>query len=255
MKTISKIMQLAGYIGLSVGLVAVTAVPTFAVPAVTTGTSSASCTRIAALGSTTNTTIAGHVATMNANFTSRLSDIANRDTAIDQKVTAARIKTADNFNTKITNLEAKTGFTVTQETAIKTFATSMQTAEKTRETAVDAARASYRVDLISLVKTHQAALITATTTYQTAVTLAFTTANTNCGDGTATTTLKATVKAARDTYKTARTDAKITTEIKALIATRSAAIESANSNFKNTAATYRATLLAVLRPTTSKTNS
>jgi hypothetical protein len=255
MKTISKIIQFAGSIGLAIGLVAVTAVPTFAVNDANNGASSASCTRIATLSSSTNTTIAGHAATMYADFANRLSGIANRDTVIDQKVAAARTISAGNFSTKISNLEAKTGFTVTQETAIKTFATNMQMAETTRETAIDAARASYRINLISLVKTHQAALRTATTTYQAAVSAAFVTASTQCGDGSASATLKATVKAGRDTFKTARADAKITTEIKALITTRNTAIESANADFKKAATTYKATLSAVLRPTDSKTNS
>ena len=255
MKTISKIIQFTGSIGLAIGLVAVTAVPTFAVNTINNGASSASCTRIATLGNNTNTTIAGHAATMYADFANRLSGIANRDTVIDQKVTTSRTTSAGNFNTKISNLEAKTGFTVTQEMAIKTFATNMQTAEKTRETAVDAARASYRINLINLVKTHQAALRTATTTYQATVTAAFATASSQCSDGTASATLKATVKAARDTFKTARADTKITTEIKALITTRNTAIESANADFKKAVATYKATLSAVLRPTDSKTNS
>lgn len=254
MKIISKFIQVASSIGLTVGLVAMSAPPTFAVPANTTETSSASCTKITALGTKTNATISSHVATMRADFAKRLADIASRDTTTDQKVAAARTMGTEKFANKSTDLESRAGLTAVQQAAIKTYVTNMQMAEKTRETAIDAARATYRTGLLTAVQAHQTKLTAATTAYQAAVATAFTTASAQCSDSGATATLKTAVKAARETFKTARTDAKVSTDIKALNMSREEAIKAANADFKKAATTYRATLSAVLETTTPKTN-
>lgn len=251
MKTISKIITLAGSIGLAVGLMTVSSLPTYAVE----GRSSDVCTHIATMSDSTSGTIAGYVIKMNDNFKVRLANIANRTTTLDPKVDAARTKAAQTFDTQATALESKTGVTATQKTAIETFVTNMKAAEKTRETAVDAARTTYRTDLTAAVKTHQASLTAAVTAYQTSVATAFATAGANCGDATASTTLKAAIKTAKDTLKTAQSDAKITANIKALMTTRNAAIKSANETFIAAAASYKTTLLEALKPTTSSTNS
>jgi hypothetical protein len=252
MKTISSIIKFTGSIGLMVGITMLSTVPTFAM---NTATTSAACTRIATLGDMTSATIAGHIATMNDDFTTRLTNIANRSTTIDPKIDTARTKSTAAFDAKITSLESPANLTTAQKAAIQAYSASMHTAETTREAAIDAARTTYRTDLLTTVKAHQTALTTATTTYQTSVAAAFTTAGVNCGDGTATATLKTSVKSAKDTFKTARTDAKVTTDIKALMTTRNTAIAAADATFTKDAAAYTATLSAILSTTTSTTNS
>ena len=254
MKIISKFIQVASSIGLTVGLVAMSTAPAFAVSANTTETSSASCTKITTLGTKANATISSHVATMRADFAKRLADIASRDTTTDQKVAAARTTGTEKFTTKTTDLDSRAGLTAVQQTAIKTYVTSMQMAEKTRETAIDAARATYRTNLLAAVQAHQTKLTAATTAYQAAVATAFTTASAQCGDSGATATLKTTVKAAREAFKAARTDAKVSSDIKALNTSREEAIKAANADFRKAATTYRTTLSAILETKNPKTN-
>lgn len=253
MKTISNIIKFAGSTGLLVGLLIISTLPAYAVPA--TENTSGACTRIATLGDTSNATISGHIATMNNDFAARTANIANRSTTIDPKVDATRAKATQTFDTKITKIEAQTGLTAVQKTALETYLTNMHTAETTREAAVDAARTTYRTDLVTTVKTHQTNLTAAITTYQNSVSAAFTTAGANCGDGTAMATLKTSVKAARDTLKTARTDTKVAATIHTLITTRNTAIQAADTNFTQSAATYTSTLSAILEATPATTNS
>lgn len=253
MKTVSKIIQLAGSIGLIVGLVAVVSVPTYAVTG--DGTSSAACTRIATLGDTSSATIAGHIVTMNSDFAARINTIASRETGVDASIATARTTSAESFDTKVAHLSAIAGLTPAQKIAVTTFSDNMHNAETARETAVDAARATYRTGLTAAVNTHQTNLAAATTAYQTAVASAFTTAETNCGDGTATATLKTAITSAKATFKTSRDDANVTTNIKALMTTRNTAIASADADFVTAAAGYTKTLVAALETTTSTTNS
>ncbi|MDB5160495.1 MAG: surface antigen [Candidatus Saccharibacteria bacterium] len=252
MKTVSRILKFVGSTGLVVSLVVVSSVPTHAV---TNTNLLATCNRISSLSDTSDVAIKTKVTSMNADFTTRLTNIADRTTTIDPKVDEARAKATAAFDAKVTALQEKTGLTAIQKAAIKTYAVNMNAAEKTRETAVDAARTTYRTALTSVVTTHQTSLTNATTTYQTSVTNAFATATAHCADSTAISNLKTSVKAARDIFKSTRTDAKVTTDIKALMATRDAAIKAADANFTKATATYTATLSAVLDTTSSTTNA
>lgn len=254
-KTVSKIIKIASSIGLAAVLLALPSAPTFAVSGTT---NAAACTRITTLSDTESAIVAGHIASMNDDFATRLTNIANRSTTIDPKVDAARAKAITEFDTKTTKIETQSGLTTDQKVAIATYTSSMHTAEVARETAIDATRVTYRTDLMTLVKTHQANLVTATTTYQTAVSAAFTAAGINCGDGTATATLRTSVKSAKDTFKTARSDTKISTNIKTLMTTRDAAIATADATFTKDTATYTAILSTVLDAapaTTTTTNT
>jgi hypothetical protein len=252
MKTVSRILKFAGSTGLTVSLFVVSSVPAYAV---TDTNLLATCTHIATLSDTSTVAIKTKITSMNTDFATRLANIANRTTTIDPKVDEARAKATATFDAKVTALQAKSGLTAEQKAAIETYAVTMNAAEKTRETAVDAARTTYRSSLTEVVTAHQTSLTNATTIYQTSVANAFATATTHCGDGTAISNLKTSVKAARDVFKSTRADTKVTTDIKALMATRDAAIKAADADFTKAAATYTATLSAVLDTTSSTTNT
>lgn len=252
MKTISNILKLVGSAGLMIGLVAVSTVQTHAVSDTALA---ATCNRIATLSGTSSFAIKTKISSMNADFTNRLTNIAGRTTTIDPKINTARAKATAAFDEKIAKMEARSGLTAAQKTAIEAYASSMRAAEKTREAAVDAARTTYRSALTNVVTAHQTSLTSATKTYQTTVAHAFATAAAHCGDGTAVSNLKVTVKAARDALKLARTDAKVSTDIKALMATRDAAIKAADADFAKIVATYAETLSGTIRTASSTTNA
>lgn len=232
--------------GLTIVATFITTTPSGAV----TGTG-ASCTRITTLQSTTQATIATHIATMKTDFATRLTGISTRETTVDQSVATARANISTKFAAKVKELEAQAGLTPVQLTAIDAYKADMIKAEATREAAVDAARSAYRTSLAAEVQTHQTSLSSDVAAYQTAVTTAFTTAVANCGDGTALATLRSDVKTAHQTLETARKADKVTTDIKAFATTRNDAIKAADTAFATSAAAYTATLTTILEAVTN----
>ena len=253
MKTISSKAIATGVASLLM-VISATA-PAFAVGGTTTttntGGTNAVCTRVATIMSTNEANLAAHIASMNDNFKARLTKMTADKTAIDQKVITERTNAQNQFEQRITEMEAKSGLTDAQKQAISTFKTNMETAEATREAAVDSARDTYRTALMTQVQNHQQALTSDVNAYQVAVQSAFATATQNCGDGTAITTLRAAVKTARGTLSSQRDSAKIASEIKTLAATRNAAIKAANDAFRSAVSTYTAELTTALGATTS----
>jgi hypothetical protein len=209
------------------------------------------CARVATLTSTKQAAVAIRVATMQTNFSARLTKIVSDKAVIDQKIATARANASQQFNSKVQKLEAKTGLTDTQKQAIETYQTDMQQAEKTRELAIDTARQTYRGELLSTVTNQQKALSTAVDTYQSTVSEAFSAASANCATKPNDTmpTLRASIQSARTTLTNLETSLKNTSEIKQLITTRDSAIKDDNGVFAKSIATYTSTLTSALQST------
>jgi hypothetical protein len=186
---------------------------------------------------------------MQTDFTNRISTVGANQAKVDTTVAADRAKITANFEAKVQVLEAEAGLTKAQLAAITLYATNMKAAETTREAAVDAARTTYRTALTNAITTQQTALTIATNSFQISLKTAFANAVTNCGDGTALTTLKASIVSSRAVLTSERDSAKTTAAIQVLATTRDTAIKAADATFAKDAATYTATLAAVL-PTT-----
>jgi hypothetical protein len=244
MKTISKKLYFVIALGLTATLITFTGTQSMAVSG-TERTSSAACTRIATLLSTSNATVATHIASMKTDFANRISNIASRQADVDQQSATFRASIADKFDAKITKLREQANLTTAQIAAIDTYATNMKTAESTRETSVDAARLTYRTALSGVVNTHQQSLINATSTFEGSISEAFTIAQTNCSNGTAMATLKQTISTARQTFKLAQ-QSSVGDSIKQLATTRNTAIKAADTAFAKSAADYTAILVTSL---------
>jgi hypothetical protein len=209
-------------------------------------TSTQACTRLTTLASTTSLKLAERLSAMELDFQKRLSNIASRHDAVDQKVAIFRTGLNDKFDTKVAELKAKDGLTDDKLTAIETYAQDMKAAEATREQAVDSARSTYRTALAKEVADQQAKLSGAAETFQNSVNVAISTAKTNCGNGTAGATLKTSIKAARDVFQSSRKSDAAKSSIKQLAATRTEAVKAANAEFKKNAESYTKTLEAIL---------
>ena len=235
------------------------AVPSAHVSAVTAGTTDSGnggfCVRVATLMSTNEANLEAHVASMQSNFSARMTQLAADQQNIDQKVATARTEAKAQFEQKITAMEAKTGLTAAQKQAIETFKANMEKAESTRETAVDQARETYRTNLADTISGQQTSLQSSVATYQAAIKSAFSTAAASCGDGQALTTLRASVKTARQALETARNADKVGATIKSLAETRRTAVQAANQAFVTAVQQYTQDLTAALAATTTSSST
>jgi len=212
--------------------------------------SAATCARISSMEITTQTNMATHMTAMQADFTSRLSNISSHQATIDQKIETARTTARNEFAAKVETLGSQPGLTQTQLQAINTYSLNIGLAETTRETAIDNARNTYRDALSSEVQRHQQSLVDGTTTYQTNINNAFTAAKASCAtDDTTLATLREAIKTARQALTTARQATKTTSDIQEFAAIRNAAIKTANETFAASAKTYTETLNSALKAT------
>lgn len=240
MKTTSKKSYLTLIISLAVIMVISTSTKSMAVvdsdPPIDT------CARVTTL-SANNANVAAHVDNMKADFTSRTTDISNKQAEVDQQAATFRASIATKFDAKIADLKKQIGLSNEQSTAIDVYATNMRSAETTRESAIDAARAAYRTALSSEVTTHQQTMQNAAIAFETSITDAFTVAQTNCGNGTsAILTLRSKIGIARQTLSSIQQSSKIGDIIQQLSQTRNAATKAASDAFAASAKTYTTTL-------------
>lgn len=245
MKTISNKYGALGLGVLSFVTALTLATPSGAAP-LTSTVPTATCSRITTLKTTNEAAVATKIASMQSDFTTRLTNISNRQAGVDQKTATFRTNLASKFEAKVNQLESQEGLTPAQLKAIDVYKSNMLIAEATREATVDGARNTYRTSLATVVADHQQALKDAASTFQSSLRSAFSTAEAKCGDGTALSSLKTDVATARQEFKTDRESSKITGEIKQLAKTRNATIKTADEAFAQTAATYTATLVAIL---------
>lgn len=263
MKTISRIIKSTSLTGISAVMAIVIALPAFAVENTTntvkTETAVNVCTRIMALSTSSRSTLSQKRSDLQTDFSNRLTKLSTNQTDIDTKIADARTAVTTKFEDNIKSLEAKSGLTDVQKTAVETFKTNVEDAMTVRRAAVDSARSIYRTALASQISTHQQTLSNNVITYQTAVSTAFSTAVANCTDGSGSATmatLKATIKTARETLNASKTPDSSKTTIMALHETRSAAIKAANDTFTKTLSGLVTTVKTALStaPTTDSTN-
>lgn len=252
MKTIYNHLKRFSRVGASMLVVAaVVSSPSLALTLTTPRTTATTppdqaCTRLTTFSTTSAAKLKERQVAMDVDFAKRLSNIASRHDAVDQRVVTFRATLGDKFDVKVTDLKSKEGLSEAQLAAINTYEKDMKAAELAREEAVDAARETYRAGLIKEVETHQAALKTAAATYQAAVEAAITAAKADCGNGTAMATLKASLQAARESFQAARKASKAQPAIKELVTARTEAVKAANAEFAEKSAVYADTLKPVL---------
>lgn len=251
MKTISNLLKSAVMPGLATLLALLVVMPAFAIesPQTRQTTEPNICTRIATASKSGRATVSDKRTTLQTDFSNRLANLSTKQTEVDARVAAARDSATTKFEDKIKSLEAETGLTSVQLTAVGTFKTGVEAALTTRRAAVDDARAAYRTALVTQIATQQQELSGAVTAYQTAVTNAFAIAVADCTDTNAAATLatlKTSIKDARDTLNSARTPDTNKAAIKTLAATRDAAVKAANDTFRTTLKTLSTTLKTAL---------
>ena len=211
--------------------------------------SSNMCTHLANLQTSGNNNVNAKITALQSQYSQQLAKIESDQASVQQNLLTTRISANNQFEEKITALEAIDGLTDEQLQAIETYAESMRTAEATRETAVDTAISDYKTGLESLVSDNQQSMTQAGETFRAAIASAFSVAVSNCSDeSNVMTTLRASVKTARENFSSNRqgSGSTMSDDIQALRTTRNEAVKTANQTFAASAKEYSQTLAEVL---------
>lgn len=224
-----------------------------------TGTTANFCTRLTSLQAVMDSRMSTRMSDLTTHQTQVLADIQTRRSSIDDQLSADRSQWAADRQKEFAALQDN-ATTDAQKAAVQTFITGLTNAIATREAAVDAAKKSFRNGVDADITAHQKAMMDAITAFQDAKMAAFQKAQSDCSSGVAPATARATFKAAMQTAAQAlqtnhQNVDKLGPQISALAKTRNTAVQTALTNFKNTAEQLRTALKAALNPSTVPTST
>jgi hypothetical protein len=184
------------------------------------------------------------------------TDTQKRDDAektATAKIADLRAKADDLRQQHISKLESDAA-TDAQKQVVTDFQTAVSAAVTARRAAVDKARDDFKAGVAAAVAGRQTQIKQALAAYHSSVTAALTQAKSSCAAGvnpqTITQTLKTQLEAARTTLKSSLQGAsKVGSQVKQLAATRNAAVQAANTAFKQAIQAAAAKLKAALGQT------
>ncbi|MBC7546784.1 hypothetical protein H7171_03505 [Candidatus Saccharibacteria bacterium] len=198
------------------------------------------------------------ITTIDANFSSRITKLANARVSADQKHAANKTKWDSEIaanramwdqkrQTNFTKLEAK-GTDATKTTAIKAYEASITGAVDSMRIANSQARETYRIAATNAMTSQRSTVDKQLATFQTAVIAAESTAQANCqatpNDGSSIRIVfQAALKSAREAFTSDRKiDTGLSVQLKQLGQVRDSAFKTSSATYKAAAKTARTTL-------------